>query len=107
VQDIEDDEIAGISSSARLFGSWLILAVGLCYVAAVLLMLPALYLAGAGVLGWLGLVLFAGHLARQALRLEARDGLGALTLFRSNRDAGLILFAGLAADSVWQGLIGV
>ncbi|GEP00882.1 4-hydroxybenzoate octaprenyltransferase [Methylobacterium haplocladii] len=106
VQDIEDDEIAGISSSARLFGSRLILAVGVCYGAAVLLMVPALRLAGAGALGWLGLALFGAHLARQALRLEPRDGLGALTLFRSNRDAGLIFFLGLAADSVWQGLIG-
>ncbi|MET0257863.1 MAG: 4-hydroxybenzoate octaprenyltransferase [Methylobacterium sp.] len=106
VQDIEDDEIAGISSSARLFGSRLTLAVGVCYAAAVLFMVPALWFAGAGVLGWLGLGLFAGHLARQTVRLEPRDGLGALTLFRSNRDAGLILFAGLAADSVWQGLVG-
>lgn len=106
VQDIEDDEIAGISSSARLFGDRLILAVGLCYGASVSLMVPALYLAGAGPVGWLGLALFAAHLARQTLRLEPRDGLGALTLFRSNRDAGLILFAGLAADAVWQGLAG-
>ncbi len=31
VQDIEDDEIAGIRSSARLFGRHVRLAVGLCY----------------------------------------------------------------------------
>lgn len=105
VQDIEDDEIAGISSSARLFGSRLIVAVGVCYAAAGVLMMPALWLAGAGPLGWLGLALFAAHLARQTLRLEPRDGRGALTLFRSNRDAGLLLFAGLAADAVWQGLL--
>nr|WP_183502139.1 4-hydroxybenzoate octaprenyltransferase [Methylobacterium brachythecii] len=107
VQDIEDDEIAGISSSARLFGSRLITAVGACYAVAVLFMAPALWLAGAGLLGWLGLALFGGHLARQVLRLEPRDGVSALKLFRSNRNAGLILFAGLAADCLWQALAGV
>lgn len=107
VQDIEDDELAGISSSARLFGSRLITAVGVCYAAAVLLMVPALWFAGAGLLGWLGLALFAGHLARQVMRLEPRDGLSALKLFRSNRNAGLILFAGLAADCLWQGFAGI
>jgi 4-hydroxybenzoate polyprenyltransferase len=55
-------------------------------------------------LGWIGLGLFAAHLARQVMHLSERDGLRALALFRSNRDAGLILFAGLAADGLWQGL---
>ena len=106
VQDIEDDEIAGIRSSARLFGRRLIGAVGVCYALSAGLMIPALYLAGAGPVGWLGLALFAGHLARQVSRLQPRDGSGALALFRSNRNAGLILFAGLAADALWQGLAG-
>lgn len=104
VQDIEDDEIVGIHSSARLFGARLRLAVGLCYAATVTLFVPALIGAGAGPLGWLGLALFAAHLARQVATLSERDGPRALALFRSNRNAGLILFAGLAADALWQGL---
>ena len=103
VQDIEDDEIAGIRSSARFFGARLRLAVGACYGAAVLLIGLAAYGAGAGLLGCLGVAAFAGHLGRQVLRLKARDGREALTLFRSNRGAGLILFAGLAADTINQG----
>jgi len=106
VQDIEDDEMAGIRSSARLFGSRLRFAVGACYAATIVLFVPALALSGAGLPAWLGLGLFAAHLGRQVVRLDARDGRGALTLFRSNRDAGLILFAGLAADTLWQGLAG-
>ena len=104
VQDIEDDEIAGIKSSARLFGARLKPAIGLCYGLAAALMVPALLGAGAGPLGWLGLALFAAHLASQVVRLSPRDGRLALTLFRSNRDAGLILFAGLAADALWRAL---
>ena len=103
VQDIEDDEIVGIHSSARLFGTGLRRAVGLCYGATVALFVPALLGAGSGPLGWIGLALFAAHLARQVVRLSERDGARALALFRSNRDAGLILFAGLAADALWQG----
>ena len=104
VQDIEDDEIAGIKSSARLFGARLKPLVGLCYGLAAALMVPALLAAGAGPLGWLGLALFSAHLGQQVLRLSPRDGRLALTLFRSNRDAGLILFAGLAADALWRAL---
>ena len=103
VQDIEDDEIAGIRSSARLFGGRLCLAVGLCYGAAVLCIALAARGAGVGPIGFIGIALFAVHLGRQVLRLRERDGQGALALFRSNRDAGLILFLGLAADTLSQG----
>jgi 4-hydroxybenzoate polyprenyltransferase len=106
VQDIEDDEIAGIRSSARFFGRRMRGAVGLCYGASVVLVAGAAWLAGAGLPGLLGVGLFAGHLGRQVLRLDTRDGRGALTLFRSNRDAGLILFLGLAADAVIRHLVG-
>ncbi|MDR7036542.1 4-hydroxybenzoate polyprenyltransferase [Methylobacterium sp. BE186] len=100
VQDIEDDEIAGIRSSARLFGQRLRLAVGLCYGVCALLVALAALAAGTGPVGFLGIALFAAHLGRQVLRLRDRDGRGALALFRSNRDAGLILFAGLALDAM-------
>jgi 4-hydroxybenzoate polyprenyltransferase len=106
VQDIEDDEIAGIRSSARFFGRRMQGAIGLCYGVSAALILAATFLAGAGPIGLIGVGLFAGHLAAQVLRLDTRDGRGALDLFRSNRDAGLILFVGLAADAVIRPLIG-
>lgn len=99
VQDIEDDEIAGIRSSARFFGCRMRGAIGLCYGASVGFIALATILAGAGPVGLLGVTLFAAHLGRQVLRLDTRDGRGALTLFRSNREAGLILFLGFAADA--------
>jgi 4-hydroxybenzoate polyprenyltransferase len=99
VQDIEDDEIAGIRSSARFFGRRMRGAIGLCYGASVGFIALATILAGAGPVGLLGVTLFAAHLGRQVLRLDTRDGRGALTLFRSNREAGLILFLGFAADA--------
>ena len=104
VQDIEDDEIAGIKSSARLFGRHVRLAVGACYALAAFLVLMAARGAGAGFVGYLGVAAFAAHLAWQTLSLRDRDGRGALTLFRSNRDAGLILFVGLTADALLRAL---
>ena len=80
------------------------LAVGLCYALAALFVVLAARGAGAGPVGYLGIAAFAGHLAWQVLSLRERDGRGALTLFRSNRDAGLILFVGLTADALLRNL---
>jgi 4-hydroxybenzoate polyprenyltransferase len=100
LQDIEDDEVAGIRSSARFFGANVRPAVAACFVLAAALALGALVLVGAGVLAYLGLAAFAAHLAWQVAKLSRGDEALALKLFRSNRDAGLILFVGLALDAL-------
>ncbi len=106
VQDLEDDEIAGIKSSARLFGARVRPAVGLCYALAVLLMGAALARVPAGPVAWAGLAAFAAHLVWQTATLDRRDGARALKLFRANRDAGLILFAGLSLDALSRAWLG-
>ena len=100
LQDIEDDEMAGIRSSARLFGDKVGFAVALCYGITVALLAASLLLVKAGPAAWLGTAGFAAHLAWQVRMLEPRDGERALRLFRANRDAGLILFAGLSLDAL-------
>ena len=99
LQDIEDDEVVGIKSSARLFGPRVRLGIGACYGLATLALLAALALIGAGPLAYLGVAAFGLHLAWQVWRLDRRDGAVALRLFRSNRGAGLILFALLGLDA--------
>ena len=47
----------------------------------------------------LGLAAFAGQLAWQVVRIDINDPDDCLRLFKSNRDAGLILFAGMLADA--------
>lgn len=98
-QDREDDALIGVKSTARLFGTatarWLagfLLASALLLATAILTALtgPALWPALAGVLG------FALHLLWQLRRLDIDDPDLCLRLFRSNRDAGLILTASLA-----------
>jgi 4-hydroxybenzoate polyprenyltransferase len=95
LQDIEDDIIVGIGSTARAYEGHVGRFIALCYVAAVILVLAALVAAGAHPASYLGALLFGGHLAWQVSRLKTDDPQRALMLFRSNRDAGLLLFAGL------------
>ena len=100
-QDREDDALIGIKSTALLFGenSRLILAV--FFAAAVTLIGLAGWSAGGSGFFALGLAGFAAHLFWQVWRLDIADPALCLRLFRSNRDAGLILFAGMIADSAW------
>jgi len=100
LQDIEDDEIAGIKSSARFFGPKVRLGVAVCYGLCVTFMVAAIAAAGGGLLALLGALLFACHLAWQITRIDAGDGTGALRLFRANREAGLIVVAGLSLDAL-------
>jgi len=50
----------------------------------------------------LGLFLFAAHLAWQIVRIDIDDPESCLRMFRANRDAGLILFAALVGDALYQ-----
>lgn len=101
LQDIADDERAGVKSTARLFGKHVKLAVGLLYAGSALLAVAAVSQAGGGLLAWSGVLAYAGHLTWQVS--QTRDDLDsstALNLFRANRDAGLLMFAGFFAQSL-------
>ena len=58
------------------------------------------FLSGGGILFAVGLIAFAAHLVWQIRRLDIDDPDLCLRLFKSDRDAGLILFAGLVLDVV-------
>jgi 4-hydroxybenzoate polyprenyltransferase len=101
-QDAEDDALIGVKSTALLFGARTQAALVVFHALAVVLIGAALALAGAGWPAWLGLAAFAAHLVWQIRRLEIGDPALCLRLFKSNRDAGLLLFAGLLADAVMR-----
>ncbi|MEM6307273.1 MAG: 4-hydroxybenzoate octaprenyltransferase [Pseudomonadota bacterium] len=93
-QDIEDDALIGVKSTARLFGEttkfWLwgfgALATGSM---ALTVILAASHMAQTAI-ALMGVTGFAGHLTWQIKRLNIHDGAQLMQLFRSNRDAGLI-----------------
>ncbi|WGH79509.1 4-hydroxybenzoate octaprenyltransferase [Jannaschia ovalis] len=98
-QDVEDDALIGVKSTARRFGDrprpWLrgfAAATVALAAAAVLTALPPLpamvALLGVWAMGW--------HMAWQLSRLEIDDPATCLRLFRANRETGLILLPFLA-----------
>jgi 4-hydroxybenzoate polyprenyltransferase len=100
LQDIEDDAIVGIGSTARAYGAQVRAFIAAMYALCLALMLAALLNAGAGALAYAGWLGFAAHLIWQVVTLRREDGAQALHLFRANREAGLILLAGLVLDAM-------
>jgi 4-hydroxybenzoate polyprenyltransferase len=108
LQDVEDDAMVGIRSTARLFGdnakawlaAFLVAAVTCLMIAVLLVLLPSengalqlpVALAGVWAFGW--------HLFWQLRRLKPADPASCLAVFRSNRDAGLILWLFFAAAAM-------
>ena len=92
IQDIEDDALVGVKSSARRLGRHAAVGVGLFYGIALLLWGGAIWAVQPQWLALAALVPAALHLANQALRTDAADGPLALALFRSNRTCGLLVF---------------
>ncbi len=103
MQDLEDDALAGVKSSARRLGAAAPRAVMAFYAISVA---PGPWRPG----GWpgsgvalpaAGVALFAVHLARQALRsCGIGDPAGALAIFKSNT------LAGLCCSPPWSRAIG-
>jgi 4-hydroxybenzoate polyprenyltransferase len=101
-QDSEDDALIGIKSTALLFGARTRPALTAFYALAVALIGVSLVLADARWPAWTGLAAFAAHLAWQVMRLDISSPALCLRIFKSNRDAGLLLFAGLLADAMMK-----
>src|SRR4051794_393068 len=99
-QDREDDALVGIKSTALLFGTRTKPMLVVSYGLAVLFLALAEWSAGAGPISAIGLAAFAGHLAWQVMRLDITNPALCLRLFKSNRNAGLLLFAAVAIEAV-------
>jgi 4-hydroxybenzoate polyprenyltransferase len=91
IQDVEDDALVGVKSSARRLGDNAPLGVGIFYLAALAGWGAAIWAVRPDWVALLALAPAALHLANQALRAEPKDGELALKLFRSNRTAGLLV----------------
>ncbi len=100
LQDIEDDIMVGVGSTARRFGHKVRQGVAVFYIFAVLSIGAALFNAGATLAAWFGFALFTTYLTAQVVKLERNNPTACLMWFQSNNRAGLVLAAGLLADAV-------
>jgi 4-hydroxybenzoate polyprenyltransferase len=100
LQDKEDDTLAGVRSTARLFGRGAKRLIAVSYVAATLLFAVSFWLADTDIIAFVGLALGTAHLAWQVNTLDTENPDRCLRLFRSNRDYGWILFLGILVDGM-------
>ena len=100
LQDIEDDVMAGVKSSARRLGSKVREGVAIFYALAFVLAGVSGWLAKAGPLFWVFLGFYGLHFVWQVARLRPENPVLALKLFKSNREAGLILLAAIALSQI-------
>ena len=100
LQDIEDDAMVGVKSSARRLGGRVRTGVALFYALAVLCAALAGSQAGLGPIFAMGMLVYAGHLAWQVRSLRTGDPVLALKLFKSNREAGLILLVAIVSGGL-------
>jgi 4-hydroxybenzoate polyprenyltransferase len=99
LQDVEDDALAGVKSTARLFGSHARTWVFLFYAMAFTFMAAAAAYAFDNGFAVLLLLPAAAHFIWQARRLELSKPEANLRLFRANRDAGAIIALALLIGS--------
>ena len=108
IQDMEDDRTVGIKSSALAFNSRIRLGTGAAYAIAVGLIAMGLFMLEHDglppvMLGWAGLAGMAINLGMQIYKIRIDNAELALNLFKSNRNAGLFLIAGLILDRLFTG----
>ena len=87
-QDREDDALAGVKSTARLFGERTRPFLAACYAGALIALGIAGWLAGLGPFFWPALILPSALLAYQVAALDINDPGGCLRLFKLNRETG-------------------
>ena len=95
IQDIEDDALVGVKSSARRLGGKARQGIAIFYALALLGWGAAIWVVFQHWLALVALLPASLHLANQALRTNPADGTGALALFRSNRWCGALVFAAM------------
>ena len=98
LQDVEDDALIGVRSTARLFGARSRLAVALFYAATVAVWAAAGLAAGGGVVLLIGLLPVAALLGWQVMTLAPQVPDSALVRFKANHWVGLLLTLALVAE---------
>ncbi len=94
-QDIEDDALIGVKSTARLFGANTRAALCVLYGISIILLGITGVLAGFGIAYFLALGAVIAHVTWQIIAFRYGDGAHSLFLFKSNRTTGALVFLSL------------
>jgi len=103
-QDKEDDALIGVKSTALRLGDATRRWIAGFFLATLALFALAGALIGAGPAFFIGLLPAATHFAWQWRKLDINDGHNCLTLFKSNRDAGLLLLLAPVCELIVRSL---
>lgn len=95
LQDREDDALAGVKSTARLFGDKVLTGVFIFHLAATAMISLGMLFAGAGRIGAATGLVFLAHGLWQVNALAKDKDAAALQIFKSNVWAGMIIVLGL------------
>ncbi len=103
-QDKEDDALIGVKSTALRLGDATRIWIAGFFLATLALFALAGALISAGAAFFIGLLPAAMHFAWQWRNLDIDDGHNCLTLFKSNRDAGLLLLLAPVCELIVRSL---
>jgi 4-hydroxybenzoate polyprenyltransferase len=101
IQDLEDDALVGVKSSARRLGPQAPLGILGFYLTSLALLMATGAAAGLGPLFYIGLIAYGIQLCSQARKVRVDDPALALRLFKSNGWSGLILVLAIVAGTRW------
>lgn len=90
-QDMADDALVGIKSTALKFGPQIAKFTAAFYALCLLLLFLSMFLAGSGLLGYVFMGGAAIHSIWQIRHWDRHDPASSLKIFRSNRDFGLLV----------------
>jgi 4-hydroxybenzoate polyprenyltransferase len=99
LQDVEDDALVGVKSTARLFGERAREVVAMFYVFAIACWTIAAAVAGAGPIFYVALLAPITILVWQISTLDAKSPANALVRFKANHWVGLALTLAFLADA--------
>ena len=103
LQDKEDDALAGVKSTARLFGDKVLTGIFVFHLAATALVALGALFAGAGRMGAIVGLLFLGHALWQLSCLSKGKTENALMVFKANVHTGLIVVFGFSIAAILSG----
>lgn len=101
LQDIEDDALIGVKSTARLFGEYVRPIVAVLYAGAYLLWLAAALLVGGGIVFAVLSLVVAALMVWQVWTVDASKAENPKARFYSNHYVGIALVLALLAEWVW------